>query len=160
MATLGKKIAIGGVLATGLALLFFKKVTNLQYAFSKMAIGQYGIPRNIEIHAPFSADGYIRFTTDVALKNNSEEDFNLSGNIIATLTRLAFIYEGTTIGSANVNITEISVPAYGEKIIPNIPVEVSAKNLFSNISNIPAMINKFSIIGYVNVLGTEYMIGS
>lgn len=160
MASIGKKIAIGGLLVLGLGLVLFKKVTNLQYAFGKMSIGQYGIPRNIQVHAPFSPDGYIRFTTDVALKNNSEEDFNLSGNLIVTLKRLAFIFQGTTIGVANVNITEIAVPAYGEKIISNVEVVVSAKNLLSNISNVLSMIKQFSIVGYVDVFGVEYMIGS
>lgn len=156
-----KKILAGlSVFAIGAILVGYRKATNLKYAFSKMAIGQYGVPKNIQIHAPLSPDGYISFTTDVVLKNNSDEDFNLSGNIVATLKRLAFIYEGTTIGIANVNITEISVPAYNEAIITGIPVQVSTKNLFSNISNVTAMIDKFSIVGYVDVLGTEYMIGS
>lgn len=158
--TTGKKIGIGLTLLAGLLLIGYKKITNLQYAFSKMVIGQYGIPKNIEIHAPFSSNGYISFTTDVALKNNSEEDFNVSGNLVATLNKLAFIYQGTTIGVANVNITDISVRAYDETIIKDIPVTVSAKNLFSNLANIAAMIKTFSIIGYIDVLGTEYIIGS
>ena len=153
-------LIIFGLLTGAVLAISYKKISNLQYAYGKIDITPFGLPKNIEIVNPFKPDGYAKFNIDVSIKNLSDEDFNLSGAGFATLKRLAFIYNGITVGVANVNISEIEVPALDEMIIPNVPVVVSAKNLFGNIANIKDMAAKFSIVGYVEVLGTEYLIGS
>ena len=155
-------LIIGGLLVTALAVAGAKKLKNLQYAFSMMTISQHGWidPSKVELIRPFKPDGIMRFKTNVILVNKSLEDFSLNGGYVASLTKLAFIYNGTTIGFANVYINTINVPAVGQTIIENIPVELPTANILNNIANIPDMVNKFKIIGYVDVLGTEYIIGA
>lgn len=155
-------LIVGGLLLSAAAVFSVKKLRNLKYAFDNMTIGQYGWvdPNSIEIVRPFAPDGVFKFKTDIKLVNMSDEDFSLNAGVLVTLKKLAFIYNGLTVGYANVNISDIEVPAYGQKIVEDIPVVLPTANLLNNIANIPDMIDKFKIIGYVDVLGTEYLIGS
>lgn len=150
---------VSGLLAVAAGIWGLNKVDKLKYAFDNMTIDQYGYPKDIDLVEPFSAGGKLRFKTSIILRNRSYEEFALDGGVIASLKRLAFIYRGQTIGYANVDISVINVPAVGQTIIDGIPVEIPTQNILTNIANIAGMIQEFKIVGYIEVLGTEYLIG-
>lgn len=156
-----KKILLtSGLVIVGLSLLAYRKVTNWKYAFSNMNIEPFGWPKNVEVVRPLDQDGHIKFNIDVALQNRSNEDFDVSGGVVATLTKLAFIYNGVTVGVANVNITEIDVPALNERILKDIPVTVLTKPILANLANFNDLVEQFNIVGYVEIVGQQYLIGA
>ena len=150
-----KNILIISVLAiAGAATFGYKKVVELQESFYKIAIAPFWV-KNLRIGLK-----EIKFDLDIVLKNSSSNDFYVTGSVIATLTRLHLIYKGTVIGTANVNLTEIAIPAFGQTIIKDIPITVSTGNLLNNVTSVQDFMKNFSVIGFVDILGTEYQIGS
>lgn len=146
---IGAALFIGGLIALG-----YKKVSQLQQQLYTIAIAPFAV-KNVKIGLK-----QISFDLDVIVKNNSAMEFYVTGAVIATLSRLEIVYKGKVIGTAQTNLDEVSIPAYGQTILKNIPVVIPTSELVNNITNISDVLQKFTIIGYVDVLGVEYQIGA
>jgi hypothetical protein len=149
-----KKLAIsGGLILLGSILVGYNKVSQLAETFNKIAIAPYGV-RNIRI-----GFNEIKFDLDIILKNNDINDFYVTGSVAATLTRIEILYKGSIIGTAFVNISEIGIPAYSSTILKNIPIVIPTAQIINNLPNLQDIQNNLTIIGYVEVLGSEHQIG-
>ena len=158
-----KKILIFGALAVaGVSLLGYQKSKRLQAIFDKMTIRPNSLPKNIEASLT-----QISFEIDVLLSNPTGEDFAVSG-YVATLTQVMVYFRGKFLGVANVMIDEIAVPRMGQLVLQDIRVVVATKTIMSNIMTISDQlqslgslnINDLTFTGVVNVLGTNYEIGT
>ena len=155
MTTNSKNILIvGGLLFAAAAVLTYRKVSVTAYSFDNLDITPVWID-NIKPGLTQSS-----FSLDVMLKNLSEEPFEVSGLGIATLKRIEVILNNQVVGVANVQMEEISIPAFGNQVIYNIPVTVSTAAIVNNSSNIKKLLASINLIGYVEALGSEYQIGA
>jgi len=148
-----------GLIFTGLLLgavlaLTYRKASLLSYSFDNMEITPYWAD-NLKLGLTSSS-----FSLDVMLRNKSDEPFEVSGGGVAYLKRIEIIYKNQTVGFANVNMDAIAIPAYGNQIIKNIPVQVSNSVIIENLSNPTNLMANINLIGYVDVFGTEFQIGA
>lgn len=158
-----KNLLIAGALTlVGLSLLASEKIDNLIAIFDKMTIKPNSVPKNIKLLNPnkFGIPQTLSFDIDIILKNPTGEDFAASG-YIADLTKVNVYYKEKFLGSANVNINEISVPKTDTLILYNIPIQVQTLNILSNAAAITNInINDLIFTGTIEVLGIEYEIGN
>jgi len=139
-----------GLALAGIALIGYKKVTDLQATFDKMKLYPVGV-RNIKI-------GWLqtKLDIDVAFKNPTNMDFAVNG-VIATLRRIYVSYKGKTLGVAEVNIDSISIPAYQTLVIKNLTVIASNPDLLQNALSLTEIsISDLQITAVVDVMGNEF----
>lgn len=152
----------GAISIVGFALLAFKKIDSLKAIFDQMTIKPNGLPRNVKFTNPNSLGipQTVSFDIDIVLKNPTTEDFAVTG-YVAELTKVNIYYKNKFIGAANVNIDEISVPSRDTLILHNIPVQVQALNVLSNLTSFTNLnLNDLEFTGIINVSGSEYEIGN
>ncbi|WDO13049.1 hypothetical protein MH928_17220 [Flavobacterium sp. WW92] len=149
-----KTILIGlGVAVVGLAILGAAKVKNLADIFDKMSIKPVGI-RKIS----FLNLSSTKFNLDVRLVNPTNQAFSVNG-VVATLTRLVIYYKGKYLAEADLNISEIEVPANGSVVISDIPVtadNLAALEVLFDFGNLN--MKNLEITATVSALGIEYQI--
>lgn len=154
--TTGKKIlVVAGLVVVGFALLGYKKITELQATFTNMTITPYGLPRKLKPGLRTSS-----FVMDFIFKNLDAVDFYVTGADIAWLSKIDIVYNNQTIGTANLGIKELSVPAYQSTIIRDVEFEIDTAAIINNLQNLDDILAKSKYIAYVNALGTEYKIGA
>lgn len=141
-----------GIAITGLAILGYKKVTELQATFDKMTLYPVGV-RNVKL-------GWLqtRLDIDVAFKNPTNMDFAVNG-VVATLRRIYVNYKGKVLGVAEVNIDSITIPAYQTLVLKNLTVTVSNTDLLeSAISLTEISLSDLQISAVVDVMGNEFIL--
>lgn len=159
--TTKKVLIVGGLVLVGYLIITAEKLMKMKAIFEKMTLTPFSIPKNIKLIKPnsFGIPTTISFDIDVKMENPTGDDFAVSGQI-ATLKKIDISYDGKFIGTANVNIIEISVPNNNSLILHDINVEVAISNALSNISSLMNMdINKITITGVIDVLGVNYNVG-
>jgi len=150
-----------GVAIGAIALLGYRKATNLQYVFERMTITPAGV-RNVKLT---NFGSLIKFELDVKLTNPTSQAFAVNG-MVATLRALQISYKGKHFGDAFVNIDEISIPPYNSLVIKNLPVSVQTTTVLDSLSTISSVndlmniinINDIKITAIIEALGTEYTI--
>jgi hypothetical protein len=151
----GKNILILiGLFIAGAVTLGYQKVTDLQDTFYKLTTAPYFF-KNVRVGI-----SEIKFDLDVIFKNPTPNDFYVTGSVFATLNKLHIMYQGKLIGIATLNLTELSIPANGQTVISNIPVTIPTSSVLANVMNLPDVMANFTIVAFVDILGTEYQIGA
>lgn len=151
----GKNILILiGLFIAGSIALGYKKVTDLQDTFFKLTTAPYYF-KNVRVGI-----SEIKFDLDVIFKNPTLNDFYVTGSVFATLNKLHIIYQGKVIGIATLDLTELSIPANGQTVISDIPVTIPTASVLANIMNLPDIMANFTIVAFVDILGTEYQLGA
>lgn len=139
-----------GIAIAGIALLGYKKVTDLQATFDRMSLYPVGV-RNIKV-------GWLqtKLDIDVAFKNPTNMDFAVNG-VVATLRRIYVNYKGKVLGVAEVNIDSISIPAYQTLVIKDLTVIASNPDLLQNVIALTSIsLSDLQITAVVDVMGTEF----
>lgn len=139
-----------GIAIAGIAVLGYKKATDLQATFDKMSLYPVGV-RNIKV-------GWLqtKLDIDVAFKNPTNMDFAVNG-VIATLRRIYVNYKGKVLGVAEVNIDSISIPAYQTLVIKDLTVIASNPDLLQNVIALTSIsLSDLQITAVVDVMGTEF----
>lgn len=150
-------IIFGIVLIIALALsVTYSKAKALIKIFEKITMEPVKISKlNVAISR-------ISFNIDILLQNPSPEAFSVNGLGVATLKEISIFYKGVFIAKSFVNMTEISIPANDQLIIPNIPVVVEkplqllANNLvmaYDMVYNFD--VNHITTSGIIDVAGYE-----
>lgn len=127
-----------------------------------MTIKPNSLPKNIRFSNPnkLGIPQTMNFDIDILLKNPAYEDFAVTG-YVATLVQVNAFFKNKYVGSADVFIDEISVPANDILILHDIPMSVNYLNALQNINDIENLtINDFSFTGVIEVLGVKYEIGN
>ena len=119
----------------GFALLASEKIDQLKSIFDQMTIKPNGFPKNVKGINPNSLGipQAVSFDIDIILKNPTAEDFAVTG-YVAELTKVNVYYKNKFIGAANVAIDEISVPSRDTLILHDIPIQVNALDILSNLT--------------------------
>lgn len=161
MTTAKKVVLIGGLIIVGYLIISAEKLMKMKAIFDKMTLKPFSLPSNIKFLNPnsYGIPTAISFNIDVKMENPTGDDFAVSGQI-ATLKTIDISYDGKYIGTASVNLIEISVPNHNSIILHNINVVIPISNAINNISSLLNMdINKITVTGIVDVLGVNYNVG-
>lgn len=154
--TLKNTLYVAGGALVFSSIVGFKKVSKIKTIFDAMEIKP-------DSYSKFDfnlSEAKIRFNLNVLLSNKTNEDLYVTGVSVATLKQIQLYYKGAFIGTANVNISEISIPANKLLLIKNIPIEVQAVNVLQNIKSLINFdINLLTVNGIIEVLGITYVIG-
>ncbi|HLF53533.1 hypothetical protein [Flavobacterium sp.] len=158
-----KNLLIAGTIAfVGFALIAAEKAINLKAIFDQMTIKPNSLPKKFKFYNPNSLGipQTVSFAIDILLTNPTGEDFAVSG-YVATLKRVNVFYQGNFLGTANVNIDEVSVLSHNTLILHDIVVEVASGNILTNLSAITNLsMNDLVFTGIIEVLGNEYEISN
>jgi len=149
-----KKIAlIAGLAVVGLALFTYNKVNALKQVFERMTVWPTGIS-NIKLNLTT-----LSFKLDISVRNPTDTAFSVTGASIATLKRIVVSRNGKFLGQADVDISDIEIPAYGTSHFKDLPFTVSLENILTNILDDTTLnINELSITAVIEVLGQSYTI--
>lgn len=149
-----KHILIASGLFIGAAAAFgYQKVKNLQAIFDKMSI------KPVDISGLNVGAVRIKFKLDIKIVNPTNEYFSVSGASVARLKTLSIFRNGDYLGTANLDLEEIDIPANSYKLLKYVPFEVDTLNLVTNIFSMASVdISQLTIVATVDVLGTEYII--
>jgi hypothetical protein len=149
-----KTVLLGiGVAVAGLALVGWQKAKNLKDTFDMMSLVPVGI-RKVD----FISLTTTKLNVDIRLVNPTTQAFSING-VVATLKRLVVYYKGKYLGSADLNISAIDVPANGTALIKDIPVTVenlAAITVLLDLGNID--MKNLQITATIEALGSEYQI--
>lgn len=156
-----KNVAIiAGLFIAGSALLAINKVKGLASIFDHMTIKPNSFPKQVKTTLTS-----ITFNIDIRISNPTKEPFAVSG-YIATLKRIDVFYKDNFIGSADLLLDEISVPANGHTILRDVRIAVAPAVLLQNIMTLAQQLttsmnlNDLKFIGVIDVLGTEYIVNN
>lgn len=107
----------------------------------------------------------IEFGLDILLVNPSPEAFEVNGMGVAKLKEISVFYDGVFIAKTQINLTQISIPANNQLLIPKVPVTIDYPLQFlqANIALAYEMVsnfneNKLSTTGIIQVAGQEISI--
>lgn len=143
----------GGALIVS-SLLGFKKYEKVKAIFDQMDI----VPNWVsKINLSW---GRVKFSLDIKLINNSNDDLFVTGSGVAELKQVIIFFKNNYLATVNVSLSEISIPSKNVLIVKNIPVEVNTGTALSNASSfLNRKVSNFTIIGVVEAFGTTYKIG-
>lgn len=105
---------------------------------------------------------FISFNIDLQFINPTFNNFEADG-VVVTLKKLLFYDKNNKlIGSSNINLSALKIPANSSTIVPNVPIVLDVQTTLINIFN---MINAGSFntknittSAIIEVLGVEYKI--
>ncbi|RDI07036.1 hypothetical protein [Flavobacterium sp. AG291] len=154
----GTIVIVGGLAILGIAVLTAKKVLVLKAVFDRMKIWPSDIS-NVKLKN-FTE---LSFNLNFMLQNPTNESFSVSGANIVTLKRVSIYKNGTYFGQADVNLTELEIPANSTTELKNLPFKVSLTSLLDNLANmtefdVTSITTGLSVEAVVEVLGSEYVI--
>lgn len=159
-----RNILIGGaILGTVMFLIAKDKIETAIDVFSKINIKPNGIPKNVSFSDPNALDipQKIHFTIDILLNNPAFQELSVSGFGVASLKSIDIYFKDIQLGTANLQLDEIVVPAQSQTIIKDIPFTGNTLSVLSNATAFAnAKASDFKFTGIIEVLGIEYEIGS
>lgn len=161
MKTIHKVGIAAATVAVVLAIKAAERAKQLAAIFEKMTIKPYGLPRDVDLVGLKE----LRFTTDIILTNPTVEDFSVSG-YVAVLDKVIVEYRGEFLGSAKVEIEEISVPAKDTLILHDIRIVIATGVLLDNLVDLYDMLKSgggdwkdVTLKGLIDAPGGPYEIG-
>lgn len=154
------------LIAGGVALLFLgyqakRKVERLAAIFSSMTIKPYGLPRDVKLVGLKN----LSFVTDIILENPTAEDFSVSG-YIAVLESISVHYRDRYLGSALVDVEEVSVPANRTLVLHDLKVTIATGEILDNLFDLYLALSgggdpwgEVTFKGVIDAPGGPYQIG-
>jgi hypothetical protein len=105
---------------------------------------------------------FITFLLDLKLSNPTGENFSAKISAVKLKRILFYDKKNMLLGSANVNVSAITIAAHSSIVIPNIPVQMDLQTTIVNVLAAMATSNFKSsdirVEAIVSVLGTEHKI--
>ncbi|MDT0643683.1 hypothetical protein RM553_12645 [Zunongwangia sp. F363] len=148
-------LSLGALAATG-AIYFGKGKYDEYSAVAKQM--QFNL-KNVKIHNPLQ--GTLR--VDVEIVNPTPTAVNVPGKLITIRNIHFYTLSGQLLGTANANINDISLPANASRLIQNIPVQLSMKNIgnsFSEVLDIAQDKNKLQIAADIEAFGKSFTVNA
>lgn len=161
----GVKIAIAVAAVLGVAAWYAKdKIDTAIEVFQNVSIKPFSLPKNIRFTNPNSLNipQNVNFNIDIAIVNPDFREFSASGFGVIKLTSVSAYFKDSLIGTANLNLDEITVPAQSNFVIQNVAMTGNTLSILQNLSaftNIKLSDLKFTAI-IEDVIGNQYEIGS
>jgi hypothetical protein len=154
-----KPIIKNGLLIAGGALIVSSILGFKKYEKAKAIFDQMDIVPNWVSKINLSWDR-LKFSLDIKLINNSNDDLFVTGSGVAELKQVIIFFKNNYLATANVSLSEISIPSKNVLIVKGIPIEVNTGTALSNASSfLNVKLSDFTIIGIVEAFGTTYKIG-
>lgn len=159
-----KKIVLAAILLLfGGIIIASEKVSKLVAIFQKMTIKPASLPKKVNFSNAndLGVPQNVSFLIDLKITNPDFESFSASGFGVAQLKSVDIYLKDVLIGTANINLDEIDIPAQSEYILKDLPVNGNTLSILSNataFSNLSLTDLKF--IATIEVAGIEYEIGN
>lgn len=151
-----KTILTVSAVAMGSTLLFGgKKATNYMKVADNLQFGLKSV-NGIDLK-----DRNIVFKADVELINPTEISIDIPGNNLVVKNIHFFTQSGVKLGTANVNVSEITLPANGSRVITNIPVVLSMDAIGASFSEILSIVSdpkQLNIEAELEVFGKSFTV--
>ena len=155
------------LIGTGIALAFFSfavydSVTTALTVFEKIGIKPISLPKKISFSNPndLGIPQNISFAIDIKIENPDFREFAVSGYGVASLKQVDIYFKDFHLGTANLELEEITVPAQSSLIIEDVPFVGNTLSVLQNataFSNLSLSDLRFT--GIIEALGTQYQIG-
>lgn len=150
-------LIVGGLAVAGIIAFTANKVIVLKAVFDKMKIWPTNI-KNFKISLT-----EISFSLDFNIQNPTNQNFSVTGASIVRIKRVSAYRNGTFIGVAEVNLTEIDIPANSVVPLQNLPFKISVQSVLDNLATlsdftVASLMTGLTIEAVVEVLGTDYVI--
>ena len=130
-----KAILLASAVAVGSTFIFGnRKYRNFSEVLEKIEYKIKGV-KNLKI-----IGSTIGFDVDIELVNPTNISVDIPGNRLTVKTLHFFTPSGKKIGEAHPNVTEISLPANGTRIITNIPTVIDLIAIGSSFSETVAIV--------------------
>ena len=147
------------IVATSVFLLYrlSNKVKSTANALDKIKVKISGL-NNVNISLKS-----IKLQIDLTLENHSNLDIGVKTFELIKIKRIDFYnrYNQEYIGSADVDISNIKIPAGDKTVIKNIPLKIPVKNLINNLSVFKGDVkNNVNIIIVLDTMGKEYALNT
>lgn len=161
----GTKIILGGALLIGAFALYAKdKIETAIDVFQNVSIKPFSLPKRVKFSEPnaLQIPQKVNFEIDIAIVNPDFREFSASGFGVIKLSSVSAYFKDALIGTANLNLDEITVPAQSNFVIQNVAMTGNTLSILQNLSaftNIKLSDLKFTAI-IEDVLGNQYEIGS
>jgi len=153
---------IFGTLAVVLGSLYIKdKINTAIDVFDKITIKPFSLPKSIKFSEPnwLGIPQRIDLMMDIVINNPDYQDLSVSGFGVATLKSVDVFFKNALIGSANLMLDEIEVPAQSSYVIKNVPFTGRTLSILSNAEAFAnANINDFRFVSKLELAGIEYEI--
>jgi hypothetical protein len=151
------KYVIAGIAAVGIGVYWWKTdyVRRITKVFSNMRVYVSNI-KNLQ----FTGTNTVAVTLSFILENPTNEGFTVTGANVAKLKSLMVYYDGNYLGTANLGLTELQIPAQTTIQITDVPFTISAQGIYQTIAAGQFTTEHLTIKAIVNVLGKDYTIES
>jgi len=106
-------------------------------------------------------NGSITFDSDIEIQNPSNIGIDVPGKMVAIKNIHFYSQQGTYLGIATPNISDIQIPANGIRLITNIPVNVSLQTLGSSFTEIIGIVSNpdnLHITADIEVFGKSFTV--
>ena len=152
-----KKIIVASViaLAGGVITYLVSKGEDIANTLPHLEILPTGWPKSIKIGL-----NQTSFKIDLSIANKTANDFSVDSGAFATLQRVALVYSGQIIAIADLELTQLSVPAYSSTIINDVPFAISTDFIINNGADLKNVISKMSTLSYIDVMGKQIIVES
>lgn len=159
-----KKIIIASALTLlGLSLMASDKITRLSEIFERITIKPASLPKSIKFYNPnnLGIPQNVSFLIDLKITNPDYESFTASGFGVAKLSTVDVFFKNNHIGTADVNLEDIDVPAQGSYILKDLKVSGNTFSILANANSFQNLnLTDLQFIANIEVLGIDYEIGN
>lgn len=148
-----------GIAATGAGILGVVKYNQVKRALERVVPGISAL-KNVNLNL---FGNNAEFTLSVFIRNTTSTDIYING-VIFKITKIIFTDKttGNVLGTAETNITKVSIPAFEKLIIDNITMNVGLTNtatyLLSSGGDTSKLLDSYNINVEVSALGYKFLI--
>lgn len=157
-----KNILIGGaIILIGASFVVKNKIDETLAVFDKIVIKPFSFPKNIKLSNKnnLGVPQTISLSMDLIIQNPVVQEFSVSGLGVATLESVAVLFKNNLIGTANLQLDEITIPAQSNFILKDVNFQGNTLSILSNIEAFSsAKLSDFQFISRVKILDTIYEI--
>jgi len=164
MTTQTKKLLLAGVIAIiGIGLIFKDKIEQTIDIFSKIDIKPNSLPKKIRFTEPnqLGIPQKILFNIDIIIINPDYRELSVSGLGVAKLRDVTIFFKNVLIGTANLQLEEIVVPAKNVLVLKDVAFTGNTLAVGQNATSfLTPKIEDFKFLGTIELLGIDYEIGA
>ena len=148
-------LSLGALAATGIAYFGKDKLSQYQQVIDKLSF-KLRNARNISF-----SGGNVQLKVDVEMINPTPTAINVPGKLITIRNINFYSLQGNMLGTAMPNLSDISLPANGKRLVTNIPVSLPLSAIGNNISEILSILSdtsRLKITADIEAFGKQFTI--
>ncbi|MGB7841142.1 MAG: hypothetical protein WBL21_00015 [Salinimicrobium sp.] len=150
-------LSLGALAATGVAYFGNGKFSKYQQVIKQLTF-KLKNARNISF-----SGGNVQLKVDVEMINPTPTAIDVPGKLITIQNIHFFSLQGNNLGTATPNLSEISLPANGTRLVTNIPVTIPLSAIGNNITEIISILSdtsRLKITADIQAFGKQFTINA